>query len=195
MCSQNESEVNIKNVSQFIEYLESNSYLNEKYLFRGHSNTAYEINPSINRNDNFKKERAYIEIPQLKFPEKFKPSQLPINQLALLQHYGFPTRLLDVTTNPLVALYFAVCSSNSDEFDGEIIVFNYSPNHLPIDVINALAQSYKFDFWGESYSINHFFEDFEIKKKLTKNMHSSNYESISYSLTSPFFIDVTCSLF
>ena len=31
-----------------------------------------------------------------------------ISIINILQHYGFPTRVLDVTHNPLVALYFAL---------------------------------------------------------------------------------------
>ena len=44
-----------------------------------------------------------------------------------MQHYDSPTRLLDITANPLVALYFACknfnCSKCNEESDGSVYVF------------------------------------------------------------------------
>lgn len=47
-----------------------------------------------------------------------------IGQLALLQHYSVPTRLLDITVNPLIALYFA-CEKQGTADDEDGYVFMY----------------------------------------------------------------------
>lgn len=42
------------------------------------------------------------------------------------QHHGLPTRLLDTTTNPLKALFFAVNNPAEDAYDGLLWIFSYA---------------------------------------------------------------------
>jgi hypothetical protein len=49
------------------------------------------------------------------------------------QHHGLPTRLLDWTTNPLKALFWAVEDSSSDQSNG--VVYAFSPRHWRDDAL------------------------------------------------------------
>ena len=91
-----------------------------KLYFRGHSRQSYKLIPSVFRGTFWNKEDYFYHQIMVNCPEHFQFST-HLDKLVTMQHYGCPTRLLDMTTNPLVALYFA-CISHPTE-NGEVIIF------------------------------------------------------------------------
>lgn len=90
-------------------------------FFRGHSRLSYVLLPSIKRSHVWQENenRMYQEL-IIRCASDFAQCQSHLDYLVEMQHYGLPTRLLDITENPLVALYFACCSSPEDV--GEVII-------------------------------------------------------------------------
>lgn len=93
-------------------------------FFRGHPNFKFELEPSIYRNAEFiKYEHKMTKDALTECSEYFNPYENLFEKLVRMQHYGYKTRILDITTNVLVALYFSV-NNNDDEENGEVLVFD-----------------------------------------------------------------------
>lgn len=105
----------------------------KELYFRGQDSIDYgNTCPSLFRNEMYyANESNMINDFIAKYPDLFKDCQNNVDRLALMQHHQLPTRLLDLTTNALIALYFAVEKDNCK--DGVVYVFNNFYNEEFVD--------------------------------------------------------------
>ena len=90
-------------------------------FYRGHADVLWDLKASIFRsNKGIKKEHLLFRDMVAHEPQDFSQCKSALDYLVQMQHYGLPTRLLDVTTNPLVALYFA-CQPAGDTSVSRIV--------------------------------------------------------------------------
>lgn len=92
-------------------------------VFRGQPCHVQTLKPKVYREQSwFAHEQDMVRELISSHPEEFASDRLMLDRLVRMQHYGLPTRLLDVTTNFLVALYFACQKSAEDPDDGAVFV-------------------------------------------------------------------------
>lgn len=120
----------------------------ENWAFRGQANADWVLNNAIERT-------AFIQFHkeiEADFVAEFQrgarnylskdetPGHL-IEWLALMQHHGAPTRLLDLTRSPFIAAYFAfeICEENEDQ---DIAIWGVNIDYLKKRSLEILSQEF-----------------------------------------------------
>lgn len=111
------NEIEVNSVAEFIDQLaQIDIEEGTETFYRGHANIEWKLLPSLLRTSNgADKEHLIFRDMVSHEPQSFSECRSTLDYLVHMQHYGLPTRLLDVTMNPLVALYFACQSALSDD--------------------------------------------------------------------------------
>lgn len=149
----------MKLITSYLEKIVSDG---ENYIYRGHANYSWVLLPSIGRHY-LKKWSNVVDREKLALGE-FKKRAIPyikhqpkadIEWLCLMQHHGLSTRLLDFTTNPLIALFFASEHSESEDgelVDGEVIIAKYGRSYENVSDEKLFERTHSFAYHPPAYN-------------------------------------------
>lgn len=116
-------------VNKVLNELTIPSNLSKKFFYRGQANSKFEITPSISRNQNFLEyeHKLFFDLLSLK-PNEFLNDNTIYEKLITMQHFNLPTRLIDLTRNPLIALYF--CCNEDFHTDGILYIIEENDDKI-----------------------------------------------------------------
>lgn len=125
----------VNSLTEYLKAIHKTDYLNFTW-YRGQRFSEFQLEPSrfrdkfeVPNNDPYPSKRFTYKVKNdLLALKEFKKAYKvlcgdknygDVYYLYLMQHYGIPTRLLDFSINPLVALYFSVAEINSVDLNEE----------------------------------------------------------------------------
>ena len=134
-------------------------------VYRGHSDfsSKYKLIPSLARFNNALEKSENIIVRELITlqPEEFESIKSNFDLLAKMQHYGLPTRILDFSYNPLIALYFACCEGKSS---GRVLC-TYDTSSLNANqIIEKICGMYHYDDYS-AVSLDRILGDVSLLRK------------------------------
>jgi hypothetical protein len=130
------------------------------FVFRGVSSVDYDLRTSLQRlvgdgsglkrldSNPAKLERAILRNFRKYAHRDASPGDSTWNWLAVAQHHGLPTRLLDWTISPYVGVYFATDEVDKHHLDGAVYCFDFgkAKEYLPKSVLDILREEHAFLF-------------------------------------------------
>jgi hypothetical protein len=171
-------EIEIKSVHDIheqVKRLQRKKTYSEKLVWRGQPDYEYNIWPKLHREKSWlNNEFHMIEELKRRKPESFKHCKSRFEELSICQHYGLPTRLLDVTENPLIALYFACKNKKKEEEDkdGEIIPFK----DIPLNYWDTRVKCICFfsEILTKEILIDSFYDELKVKHNILPNNYTND---------------------
>ncbi len=138
MIKQKTNKIEIKNVVDYIRAIIAlTSDEKQKFIFRGQPSTKYEVSSGAYRIISEAKNCREVKAEEIKryhqlllqmvhkinCDEERQLSSSPFELLAVLQHGGAKTGLIDFSYNPLVALFFACLKDDKSENDDGVVYY------------------------------------------------------------------------
>lgn len=101
----------INTIGDLVQGVRALPVTQQRWLFRGQADADWELRPSVQRGYTSQQDRYLTNEFRVRARSRYvscpSSSDYP-GWLALMQHYGLPTRLLDCSYSPLIAAFFAV---------------------------------------------------------------------------------------
>jgi hypothetical protein len=110
-------------VQEFVSLMSGPTPKGVQRFYRGVTKQVGIVNPSVFRSD-LRRRNEKLMFDQLLAmnPSDFVGDTTTLDKLVRMQHHGLPTRLLDITANPLMALFFA-CDGDARK-NAEVLCFH-----------------------------------------------------------------------
>lgn len=180
----------IKNIPEFLIKLNNLNKVKHYKFFRGHSDVHYDIVPKLFRKSYkvyLNEEHELLANAEINYPEELSTHNSSFEKIAIMQHYGIATRLLDLTENALVALYFACNEKQGVKGqDGAVILFKINADIIKYynsDSVSILCAISKID----NKKIKNIAEEFknELEKELNNINEKNEYPNILKLIKKP----------